>query len=147
VRGGGLRADGEQFGRERIEHDRKQPAEVKQPQPRVGPPDEPEHLVVVAPRRRDNDEADQEREVVAVVVPDREPEPRHGAPLWHRQVDREQRHRDGDHGVGEEGQPFGGTRVGLNIVIGHSPIIPGAWWVSATQEAGGAEGMHQCRSG
>jgi hypothetical protein len=34
-----------------------------------------------------------------------------------RQLDREQRDRDGDDRVGEEGQPLRGARVGLQVIL------------------------------
>jgi len=92
--------------RGRHEDDHQQPDHVHVPQPRIGPPDVPEGVMVIAPRGGDRDKADQERQVLAIVVAGRRPERGGGGALGHRQVDGEQRDRDCGNGVGKEDQPI-----------------------------------------
>ena len=63
---------------------------------------------------------------MAGFVPDRSPEQGYRASLGQRKIDGEQRDRDGDHRIGEQGQPIRRARLGLgfDLVIGHPPIIP-----------------------
>ena len=100
---------------------REQPAEVQRPQPRVNTPGIPEEIVMITPRRGDRREADQERRIVAGVAPDRRPERRHRVTFGHRQLDSQQRDRDGDHRIGKEGQPLRRARPVLHFafVVGH----------------------------
>jgi hypothetical protein len=72
---------------------------------------------MAVPGGGDRDEADQERRVVAGVVLRRHQEAVDRVALGDRQLDREQRDRDGDDRVGEEGQPLRGARVGLQVIL------------------------------
>jgi hypothetical protein len=105
--------------------DHQQPDEVQRPQPGVDPPDVPEDVVMIGPRRGDREEADQEGGIMAGFVPDRSPEQVYRASLGQRKLDGEQRDRDGDDRIGEQVQPIRRTRLGLgfDLVIGHPPII------------------------
>jgi len=113
----------EQPGRERVENDHQQPETVDRPQPRIHPPDVPEDVVMIPPRRGDHEEADQEGRVVTALVPDRSPEFGNRVPFRHRQVDGEQRDRDRDHRIREQGQPVRRAGVVVDLVFWHPPII------------------------
>ena len=73
---------------------------------------------MTTPRRGDGHEADQEGHVVAVIVADLQPELMYRVPLWHRELDRQQGDRDGDDGIGKQGQPVGGTLFVSLLAIG-----------------------------
>jgi len=114
---------GEQPGGERVEHDHQQPEIVDRPQTCVYSPDIAENAVVVAPRRSDHEEANQEGRVVTALVPDRGPEFGNRVPFRHRQVDGEQRDRDRDHRVREQGQPVRCASVVVDLVFWHPAIV------------------------
>src|SRR5579875_2021046 len=114
---------GKQPGREREQHDREQPDQVELPQPAIDPADVAEGIVVSAPRGGDHREADQEGRVVTVLLPGRGPQRRRGVAGGNRQVDGQQSDGDGDHGVGEQGDPFGAPRIVFPLVVRHQVIM------------------------
>ena len=67
----------------------------------------PEHPVMGPPVRADDQEADHERQVSERILGEGGEQLPGGRALGDGQFDRQQRDRDGHHGVGEEHQPLG----------------------------------------
>jgi hypothetical protein len=81
--------------------------------------------VVPQPRRGDHGEAEDEREVVVVVVLQGRPELGGRVSDRHRQVEREQGDGDRHHRVREEQHAFDGARL-RSVVVYHGPTKRGS---------------------